>query len=86
MKWHPAEHLAWQMIGGEAVVIDLHSGIAIGLNRTASMIWTLLEDHDAGEIAAALAERFSIATDTATDDLREFASLMCARGLLVEAQ
>lgn len=86
MKWRLADHLAWQMIGDEAVVIDLRSGTAIGLNSSATLIWTLLTNTDDAEICAAVSKRFSIEGAQAASDVREFTSLLSSRGLLSETR
>lgn len=85
MKWRIADHLAWQMIGDEAVVIDLRSGTAIGLNKSATLIWTLLTSTDDAEICAELSKKFSIEAERAAGDVREFTSLLSSRGLLFKA-
>ena len=44
-----APRLAWQIIDGEAVVIDLAKGRQIGLNATGSLVWSLLDDERRGD-------------------------------------
>ena len=85
MKWRLADHLAWQMIGDEAVVIDLRSGTAIGLNKSATLIWTLLANTDDAEICTEVSKKFAVEAERAASDLREFTSLLSSRGLLFEA-
>ena len=77
--------LAWQVIDGEAIVIDLARGRTLGLNPAASLIWSLLADHDEPAIAEALTRRFDIDLDTARADVREFVLSLRERGLVTEA-
>jgi coenzyme PQQ synthesis protein D (PqqD) len=81
----PSPRLAWQMIDGEAVILDVASARTLGLNPAGALIWTLLPDHDELEIAAALARRFAVDVEAALGDLREFVGDLRARGLLEEA-
>jgi hypothetical protein len=80
-----APRLAWQLIDGEAVVIDLAKGRTIGLNATASLVWSLLEKSDEDTIAGEVAGRFEIGLERARKDVREFLEAMRDQGLVVEA-
>jgi Coenzyme PQQ synthesis protein D (PqqD) len=80
-----APRLAWQVIDGEAVVIDLGKGRTVGLNPTGSFVWSLLADHDEEEIAREVARRFEVTPDAARQDVHEFLTAMRDQGLLVEA-
>jgi hypothetical protein len=80
-----APRLAWQLIDGEAVVIDLGKGRTIGLNPTGSLVWSLLADHDEAAIAAEVCRRFDVPVETAREDVRGFLSALRAQGLVVEA-
>jgi len=75
-------HVAWQQVGGEAVLVDLETGNAVGLNPTGSFVWTRLDDQPDSEIAVALAEHFDIEKDEAAGDVREFVSRMRDRGFI----
>lgn len=78
--------LAWQVIDGEAVVVDLARGRTLGLNPSASMIWSLLPDHDEGAIARALSERFDVDVPTARADVAEFVRSLRERGLVSDTE
>jgi hypothetical protein len=77
--------LAWQVIDGEAVVVDLGRGRTLGLNPTASFIWSLIPDHDEPAIAEALCRRFEIDVDTARAEVHEFLQGLLDRGLVTDA-
>jgi hypothetical protein len=66
--------LAWQIVAGEAILVDLADGKALGLNPTASLIWSLLETREPDEIARAVAARFDVDQGTARTDVDEFLS------------
>ena len=75
---------AWQMIGEEAVVMNLAGSRVLGLNPTGALVWSLLEERDEDGLAAAVAERFAIDTEAARGDIRAFLGLLRERGLVVE--
>jgi hypothetical protein len=80
-----APRLAWQIVDGEAVVIDLGQGRTLGLNPTGSLVWSLLAAHDEAAIASELARRFDVGPDAARRDVDEFLSGLADQGLLVRA-
>lgn len=84
MTHRPDARLAWQVIDGEAVVIDLAEGRTLGLNPAGSLIWCLLPRHDEGTIAQLLTERFDVDLETARADVREFVRSLRERGLVTE--
>lgn len=85
MPYQRSSHLAWQLIDGQAVVMDLSAGKTLGLNPAGSLIWELLPDHDEAGMAQVLAERFGIELDAARADVHAFLEEMKARGLVVES-
>ena len=79
---HP--RLAWQLVDGEALVVDVVEGKTLGLNPVGSLIWSLLPEHDPEAIAAAVAEVFEVDLATAREDVAGFLATLRAKGLLVE--
>jgi hypothetical protein len=77
-------HVAWQVVNGEVVVVDLPAGRVLGLNPVASLVWSLFGDHDEAEIAAEVCRRFDVDIDTARRDVSEFVALLRHRGLLAQ--
>ena len=75
---------AWQVIGDEAVIMNLAGARVLGLNPTGALVWSLLEEKDESEIAVAVAKRFEIDAETAGRDIREFVALLRERGLAVD--
>ena len=76
---------AWQVIGDEAVIMNLAGARVLGLNSTAALVWALLEEYDEAAMATAVAERFEVDAETAARDVREFLALLRERGLVVDA-
>lgn len=76
---------AWQMIGEEAVIMNLAGSRVLGLNPTGALVWSLLEEHDEDGLAEVVAERFAIDAEAARDDIQAFLGLLRERGLVVEA-
>lgn len=74
--------VAWQMVGEEAVLVDLETGRAVGLNETGSFLWKRLEVMDEEELAAELAAAFSVEPDRAREDVARFLALLRERDFL----
>jgi len=84
MALRRSPQVAWQTIGDEAVIMNLAGGRVLGLNPTGALVWSLLEEHDEGGLAEAVAQRFEIDEKTARDDVRSFLAVLRERGLVVE--
>jgi hypothetical protein len=80
-----APELAWQLIDGEGVVVDLPHRNVLGLNPTASAIWGMIGHRSEDEMAAELARRFEVDEAAARADVREFLAVLEARGFLSQA-
>lgn len=80
-------NVAWQIVDGEAIVVDLQSGKTIGLNPAGTFLWSQLDgSHDAGALAAAMAAEFDVTSDAAATDTNAFLAEMTRRGLIVDAE
>ena len=78
--------MAWQIVDGEAIVVDLASGKTIGLNATGTFLWSHLDGNsDPRALAAAMAAEFDVADDEALSDTNAFLSEMAGRELIVDA-
>jgi hypothetical protein len=78
-----APELAWQMIEDEGVVVDLARRRVLGLNPTASFIWTRIGGATEDEIAADLARAFDVDEAQARGDVRAFLARLRERGLVL---
>jgi hypothetical protein len=82
LRRHP--DVAWQTIGGEAVLMSLAEGRVLGLNPTGALVWSLVEERDEEGLVAAVVERFATESAAAREDVRGFVALLRQRGLVVE--
>lgn len=65
--------VAAKVIDGEAVVINLASGMYYNLNGTGSIVWELIgENCSLAEAADAVAKRFKVPFETAVADISSF--------------
>lgn len=80
-------NVAWQVVDGEAIVVDLQSGKTIGLNAAGTFLWSRLDgSSDAEALAAAMAAEFDVLPDEAEADTTAFLMEMTRRGLIVDAE
>lgn len=75
-------HIAWQRIGDEVVFVDLKAGDALGLNATASFIWSRLDELSEEQISEEIAQSFLVGLSAARNDVREFVESMEQRGFV----
>jgi hypothetical protein len=70
-------------VGDEAVILDIQSGYFFQLNRTAALIWALLESPiSVGALCAKMAEAHSVDAALCRGDVMEFIADMRERGLI----
>jgi hypothetical protein len=84
MGWKIDPRVAWQTVDGEAVVLDLATGRAIGLNATGTLVWTFLPSESEESIAGRVAETFGVDAETALADVAEFVAMLRDRRLIAE--
>ncbi len=74
---------AWQVVEGEAVLLDVQGRRIMGLNATGSFVFGLIDGaRTLDSLAAAVAERFGIERDRASADLSAFLGGLRQRGLI----
>jgi hypothetical protein len=78
-----APQLAWQVIDGEGVVVDLPRRCMLGLSPSASFIWARIDTATEDEIAADLAREFDVDEARARADVRGFLTQLREQGLVV---
>ena len=78
--------LAWQVIDGEGIVLDLDRQQVLGLNATATFLLPRLANGDEESLAAALAAQFDVTVETARADVRTFLGELRRRGLLTATE
>lgn len=85
MSFKVGSQVAWQLVDDEAVVIDLASGMTIGLNPAAAFLWSQLAGRSEDELAGLLAGEYEIEEAAARADVRAFLDDMRARKLIEDA-
>ena len=63
---------AWQIVGGEAIVLDVSTGRAVGLNAVGTFIWKRIGTSSLDSIVSEIVEEFDIDEGTARHDLASF--------------
>ena len=76
--------VAWQMVAGEAVLIDLDRGHVLGLNDTGSFLWKRLTERSEAELAIDLAAHFDVDAARAQADVQAFLADLRTRGYLLD--
>lgn len=73
----------WSDLVGEAVILDLKSGVYYGLDSVGAQIWKLLqESKTVSEIRDLLLAEYDVVTDRCETDLLLFLSDLRAKGLI----
>ena len=80
-----SSQVAWQVIDGEAILVDLASGKTLGLNATATWLWSHLDGRSPNELAEGLSSAFDVSRDDAENDVRDFLRLLEERNLVSES-
>ncbi len=81
-KLRRVEGIAWRVIEGEAVLVNVRRDEVLHLNPTASFLWSRLDgEKTLMEIAAAMCEEFEVAEERALADAVEFATLLMRQGV-----
>lgn len=81
------DHLAYEVLDGEAVILDLDAARYYSLNRTATCVWqAIAAGDDLRSAARALASRFEVGDDRAVADAQSLAGELEALGLLVSSE
>ncbi len=80
-----SSRFAWQVVDGEAIVIDLRTGTARGLNPSGTFIWSRVETEAPESIASELSRRFAVDEAAAAEDVRAFLEALAREGYLEEA-
>jgi hypothetical protein len=76
-----SDRCTWQVVEGEAVLLDLQGKRILGLNGAGSFVFPLLDgDHTVAWLAATMAQRFGVEVHRAEADLRAFLAELARRG------
>jgi hypothetical protein len=79
--------VVWRDLDGEAVLLDLSTGVYFGLNEVGTRIWQLLDEgRDHESIVGAIAAEFDAERDAIDADVRALVEKLQARGLVVDGE
>jgi hypothetical protein len=80
----PSPDVLCRELEGEAVLLDLGSGLYFGLNAVGTRVWQLVEQGTPAEdIAARIAEEYDAPVDVIARDVARLLDELRTRGLLV---
>ncbi len=76
-----------KVIDGEAIIINLATGMYYSADEVGAFIWTLLESgHNLAEVATQIAARYDVAEDRARADAEPVVLRLLREGLIRAAQ
>lgn len=77
------EDAVFRELDGEAVILNLETGIYFGLNETGTRIWNLLSQQGSLQSALeALAEQYDAPRSSLESDLLQLVDQLCEKGLV----
>lgn len=80
----PAEHVVFQQVEGEMILLDLNAEKYFSLDEVGARIWQLLGEHgDVEDVVRAMLAEFDVDAPTLRRDLDELLERLAAAGLLV---
>lgn len=80
------QEVAAKVIDGEAIIINLTTGVYYSLDPTGSEIWSLLEDrHDLDTVVGFLQARYEVPESTCRGDVEALVSQLLEEKLIVAA-
>lgn len=83
---HILDDVLFQELQGEAVLLNLKTGVYLGLNPVGTRIWQLLqEDGSLARVRDTMLREYDVAPEQLTNDLLTLVSQMEQQGLLVAA-
>jgi coenzyme PQQ synthesis protein D (PqqD) len=81
-----SEDVVFRELDGEAVILNLVTGIYFGLDAVGTRMWQLIEQHnDLGKVLAILRDEYDAPAPTLEADLVRLAGELADRGLVIRA-
>jgi hypothetical protein len=82
-----AERAVFEVLDGEAVILDLDSGRYFKLNPVGSRIWELIKEHgDISRVRDEVIAEFDVDDDRLAADLDVFVDRLRERGLIEDSR
>jgi hypothetical protein len=80
------EDIAAKVIDGEAIIINLTTGLYYSLENVGAAVWQMVADRrSVKEMAGAISERYDVTRDRAQSDLATFVDQLLTESLIEEA-
>ena len=81
------EDAVFRDLDGEAVLLNLDTGIYFGLNKSGTRIWNLIAQHGSlQKVLDAMAEEYAASPPSLENDLLQLVSQLSEKGLVRVAQ
>jgi hypothetical protein len=78
-----APDIVFREVDGEAVILNLDSGLYFGLDQVGTRIWQLIQQHGSlQKVFETMCEEFDVGSDTLERDLLGLMDELCAKGLV----
>lgn len=82
-----SKHVIWNIVDGEAVLLDTQSGIYYGMNSTATALWKLLEvPNTVEEIVLGMMSQFPVDKAVLTRDVEDIVMTLGTKRLIERLQ
>lgn len=79
-----ADHVVFRELDGEAVILNLQSGIYFGLDPVGTRIWQGIDRQDSVDaIVTAIVDAYDVDRETADGDVRRLVTQLVDTGLLI---
>lgn len=80
------EHVLFQRVSGESVLLDLDNEQYFGLDEIGTRIWQLIAEHGRlGDVYAAMLDEYEVPADVLERDLADLVQALTDKGLLVHS-
>ena len=84
---HRSKQVMWNVVDNEAVLLNTETGFYYGMNKTASVIWELLETPKTiEEIVQEMNKRFSVDSAVLTGDVEQIIKTLTSKRLIEHSQ
>ena len=78
-----APDIVFREVDGEAVILNLDSGLYFGLDQVGTRIWQLVQEHGSlQKVFETMCDEFDVGSDTLERDLLGLMDELCAKGLV----
>ncbi len=82
-----SENVVSRELEGEAVILNLESGVYFGLNEVGTRIWTMIQQYGSlRKVLEAVQQEYEVAPQVLEKDLLELIDQLQARGLVKLSQ